>query len=69
MLMFHKKRLRIAKMLARAMYRLESNLEIPQETFTDINEILIDIADEVGGISLLSYVGDCLDKIRKGGGG
>lgn len=67
MLMSRKKKLKIAKMLARIIHRIETDLDIPVDAFMDINHIAIDIADEVGGISMLNYIVDYLDEIRKGG--
>lgn len=67
MLMFRKKKVKISKMLAKIMHRVESDLNIPFNAFSDINSMVIDIADEVGGISMLKRVSDYLDEMRKGG--
>ena len=67
MLMFRKKKVKISKMLAKIMHRVESDLNIPFNAFGDISSMIIDIADEVGGISMMKCVSDYLDEIRKGG--
>ena len=67
MLMFRKKKVKISKMLAKIMHRVESDLNIPFNAFADINSMVIDIADEVGGISMVKCVSDYLDKMRKEG--
>ena len=65
--MFRKKKLKISRMLAKIMHRVETDLDIPFNVFGDISCMIIDIADEVGGISMLNCVSDYLDKMRKGG--
>ena len=65
MLMSRKKKLKIAKMLARIIHRIETDLDIPVDAFMDINHIAIDIADEVGGISMLNCIVDYLDENNK----
>ena len=67
MLMSRKKKIKIAKMLARILHRIETDLDIPVDAFMDINHIAIDIADEVGGISMQKCIVDYLDEMRKGG--
>lgn len=68
MLMFKKKKLKISKMLAKIIHRVSTDLSIPFKAFNDINAEIIDIADEVGGISMVRCVSDYLEKMRTGGG-
>lgn len=65
--MTKKKKLKIAKILARIIHRAEADLDVPFKAFSDINGMAIDIADEVGGISMMKYTVDYLDEMRKGG--
>lgn len=67
MLMFRKKKVKIAKMLAKIIHRIETDPDIPVHAFMYINHIAVDIAEEVGGTSMLNCVVDYLDEIRKGG--
>ena len=67
MLMSRKKKIKIAKMLAKIIHRVEADLDVPFKAFSDINGMAIDIADEVGGMSMLKYTADYLDEMRKGG--
>ena len=67
MLMLRKKKLKIARMLATLLYTGETDLDIPYGAFENISRTTVDIAYEVGGLSMVSCVADCLDEMRKGG--
>ena len=67
MLMSRKKKLKIAKMLAKIIHGIETDSDIPVYAFMYINRIVVSIAEEVGGTSMLNCVVDSLDEIRKGG--